>query len=464
MATAQNLIPNPRFEQISDCQKASSLPAPIELAPPWFNPNGTRYNASYSLSAKVCVPVAQWVDAPFPSDGFIQTYATYQVESGNVISNKAAYASVPLTQPLQAGIYYWFSTRAIIALGTFNGIGSPEENSFGVLLSPDRPAFSDETMQPIANGRPQLIFTNRRTSERRAFSDGHTDDVAGRQVMQGCFQAQGNEQYITIGDFRHPNYSHRFSLLQFTDVRLNKMPDQIDLGPDTTFCAGDKRQLNAHFPFPATYRWQNGSTDSTLTVTKSGLYSLTVTCSCRSYTDSVRVTVRDVGLTVEPDTSVCADAPILLHALLQTPGTGPVRYQWLGGSSAATLSVARPDVYTVVVEQQNCTYRDSVRVQPSGECCEVNLPTAFSPNADGLNDVFSIITGCSDVIREPELLIYNRWGEVIFRTQDLVTGWNGHANGQLCTTGEYTWQLRYTLPIRRSVIRRQQRGVVLLIR
>ena len=99
-----------------------------------------------------------------------------------------------------------------------------------------------------------------------------------------------------------------------------------------------------------------------------------------------------------------------------------------------------------MVTQQGCTYLDSVRVLPSGACCEVNLPAAFSPNADGVNDTFAVITGCSDIIQDTELLVYDRWGAVVFRTQDLARGWDGRVRGEPGLMGEYTWRLHYALP------------------
>lgn len=451
---AQNLIPNPRFEQV-DCVIGSQPPTPLDAAPPWFSPNRARNDANHLLFAIVCFPGVQ---DPRMVYGTMNLRSQYSTDAG-VVTNQGTYASAPLVQSLQSGTYYWFSMSAIISLGGNQNQGQPQEqNSFGVWFTPNRPALPDEKMLPLTQNQPQIVFPNRRTEERLTVN-GHTDNFAGKQVMQGCFQATGNEQYLTIGDFLHPNYTNRGAYLRFTDMSLTRMPDRIDLGPDTSFCAGQRTQLRANFPFPATYRWQDGSTDSTLIVTRSGLYSLTITCPCRTYTDTVRVTVRDPMLELGADTSVCAGQPIILSA-----GPGYDRYRWQDGSTASSLTVDKPGVYSVDVERFNCLAHDSVNVLPSGECCELYMPSAFSPNADGVNDAFAVVTGCSDVVREPELLIYNRWGEVIFRTPDLITGWNGYVQGVACSVGKYTWQLRYAIPRRRALVRQQQRGTVLLTR
>lgn len=437
----QNLIPNPRFRNLVDCDFKPRRN--IQDAPPWYGMG--RFRSGDGLAAQ-CV----WPRVDTNSIIITSTYATID----GILKDEGGYAVTPLLQPLQAEKYYWMNMMAYMAVTSVNGVRSQIEASYGANFTADRPTKATDVMIPIANGVPTLLFPQLPVTR-----SSPVGELYAWQTVSSCFQAKGGERYITIGDYRHPAYTNRNATFYFTDLSLVAMPDRIDLGPDTSFCASQRTQLNAHFPFPATYRWQDGSTDSTLTVTRSGLYSLTITCPCRTYTDTVRVTVRDPLLELGADTSVCAGQPIILSA-----GLGYDRYRWQDGSTASSLKVDKPGVYRVDVERFNCPARDSVNVLPSGECCELYVPTAFSPNADGINDAFAVVTGCSDVIREPELLIYNRWGETIFRTPDLTTGWNGYVQGTPCSVGKYTWQLRYALPKRRSLIRQQQRGTVLLIR
>ena len=72
----------------------------------------------------------------------------------------------------------------------------------------------------------------------------------------------------------------------------------------------------------------------------------------------------------------------------------------------------------------------------------IYVPTAFTPDNDGVNDAFKVNTETLQVF---ELKIYNRWGEMIFHTNNLNESWNGsHKNGDyFCPDGVYTWQVRY---------------------
>ncbi|NOG94459.1 MAG: gliding motility-associated C-terminal domain-containing protein [Bacteroidetes bacterium] len=74
----------------------------------------------------------------------------------------------------------------------------------------------------------------------------------------------------------------------------------------------------------------------------------------------------------------------------------------------------------------------------------VNLPNAFSPNADGENDVFHLLG--ADSVAEMELRIYNRWGQEVFYSNQKEIGWDGNFKGQPAPTGVYAYTLVATLP------------------
>lgn len=69
----------------------------------------------------------------------------------------------------------------------------------------------------------------------------------------------------------------------------------------------------------------------------------------------------------------------------------------------------------------------------------VYIPNAFTPNGDNLNDIFKIeYFGLSGY----ELTIFDRWGELIFKSKD--GGWDGNRRGNPCEQGVYVWRLVYT--------------------
>jgi len=68
----------------------------------------------------------------------------------------------------------------------------------------------------------------------------------------------------------------------------------------------------------------------------------------------------------------------------------------------------------------------------------VELPTAFTPNGDGLNDSFGAV---SKGVEEYKLVIYNRFGDVIFTSTDVETKWDGKIQGDAAPSGAYVYQI-----------------------
>ncbi|MBB1283446.1 gliding motility-associated C-terminal domain-containing protein [Flavisolibacter sp. BT320] len=92
--------------------------------------------------------------------------------------------------------------------------------------------------------------------------------------------------------------------------------------------------------------------------------------------------------------------------------------------------------------------------------CLLSMPTAFTPNGDGKNDVFRILNAVK--AENLELLVFNRWGQQIFKTKDWKKGWDGRIKGEPQPTGVYVWLLRYTNRDTKQKV--EQKGVVTLIR
>ncbi|MGE5425013.1 MAG: gliding motility-associated C-terminal domain-containing protein, partial [Syntrophothermus sp.] len=68
---------------------------------------------------------------------------------------------------------------------------------------------------------------------------------------------------------------------------------------------------------------------------------------------------------------------------------------------------------------------------------------AFSPNDDGINDIFRITGLPGGNITKFSLQIFDRWGRRLFFTNDPLEGWNGKCNGEACPGGVYAWIITY---------------------
>jgi gliding motility-associated-like protein len=113
---------------------------------------------------------------------------------------------------------------------------------------------------------------------------------------------------------------------------------------------------------------------------------------------------------------------------------------WSSNSCDTIHSYTAPGTYTlmqVVTNVNGCrdtAYLDVI-IRPEFLFW---IPNAFTPNNNGLNDVFKpVILG----VHNYEFLIFDRWGEQIFKTNDMNEGWNGFFKGRLCTNDVFVYKI-----------------------
>jgi len=88
------------------------------------------------------------------------------------------------------------------------------------------------------------------------------------------------------------------------------------------------------------------------------------------------------------------------------------------------------------------------------------MPSAFTPNGDGRNDLFRIPPGIPVTITR--FAVYDRWGGMVFATSNTGEGWDGTRSGTLQPTGTYAWYVEYFNPLTKRM--EMQKGTVELIR
>ncbi|RAJ79896.1 gliding motility-associated-like protein, partial [Chitinophaga dinghuensis] len=223
------------------------------------------------------------------------------------------------------------------------------------------------------------------------------------------------------------------------NVRL-KPSIKVNLGPDRNICPGTTITLDGTTDNAISYLWNDGDPNPVKQINQAGRYKLAVMdkfCQ-RVYMDSVKVNVTGIPkVNLGNDTVMCKGETLTLKAI----GTGISAVRWDNGSSAPTMNVTESGTYTVTVFNDCGSATDKIRVDFT--VCEPKpqVPNAFSPNGDGRNDVFK------PVVRGPmyeyELRIFNRWGEMIFISDDQHRGWDGKHKGVPVDVGTYVWWLTY---------------------
>ena len=116
-------------------------------------------------------------------------------------------------------------------------------------------------------------------------------------------------------------------------------------------------------------------------------------------------------------------------------------YWWNTGDTTSQITIDSTGLYSVEAESdQGCKSTEAVWVLWAGK--SFFIPNAFTPNGDGLNDVFGVIPRL-DYINQYRISIFNRWGQMIFNTSDLNQGWDGSYQGKPCPLGVYVYRIVY---------------------
>ncbi len=225
----------------------------------------------------------------------------------------------------------------------------------------------------------------------------------------------------------------------------------VDLGNDTVVCPGTNITLNAVTPGGSTtYLWQDGSTDPIFSVNTPGLYHVAVGQGVCTETDSIRVSYFSFPVPTFTDTTFCfreakkcfEDQTEKVLRLAPFAGySGNETYAWSNGENTPFIDVDQPGIYRVSVSDNTCneSYTINVTSRCEGVIC---FPTAFIPDlTTGPNAIFKAV-GVG--IQTYELIIYNRWGEVIFHTKDLNAGWDGTFQGRSLPSGIYSYKYSST--------------------
>ena len=123
--------------------------------------------------------------------------------------------------------------------------------------------------------------------------------------------------------------------------------------------------------------------------------------------------------------------------------TNMTDYVWSTGEQMPNITVTAPGMYMVTATQGECSVSARYVIEPC--IFELYLPNAISSSReDGLNDYFSISEHAQGMINLFEISIFNRWGELVFYSNNKGFQWNGEVKGQIYHQNVYNYIIEYT--------------------
>jgi gliding motility-associated-like protein len=234
-------------------------------------------------------------------------------------------------------------------------------------------------------------------------------------------------------------------------------PSPVITATVTDGCINIPVQFNAAQTDNATtvtqWNWQfgNGLTGTLQnplhTYNTTGNYTTLVTATagngCTSNTISLPVFINRAIANAGNDTTVIKNEPFQLN------GSGGQTYSWSPDAGLNNSAVANPVAtleddqrYTLTVTTaEGCTDTDDIAITVF-KGSAIYVPTGFTPNGDGINDVLKpYYIGIKNL---DYLMLYNRWGQVVFSSKNMNAGWDGTIKGVKQLTGVFIWRLRAT--------------------
>jgi gliding motility-associated-like protein len=447
----QNLVPNPGFDEITDCPNDWNQ---VHYAEPWYNPsNGypAVFNAC-STEERFAVPYAGISSVlsymePRSGDGYAHL-RPYR----NVVNGVVGYIATPLIKPLEENQNYYIEYYVIpdhpIAIG-YEGFS----DAIGLAFTEEYHYEEIENqgalkLNPAIENRGKLI-----------------KDTLNWTRISGCYRAGGWEAHAIIGNFRttsetlfetnRPHVNGHDVYMYIEDVLIHK----VDPLPDTVLlCRGDRAlEFSVDSLGQAGLLWNDGSTDRHKVIDQPGMYTVDVFFEHCTIRDTLIVLEYDILAENIRDSVVvkCSDETIDLEAGI------PGAYVWSTGDTTRQINVRTNGTYEVTVVH-NCGVLDQVYHVEDRSCgCFIYIPDAFTPNGDGLNDELEVFAECDFILEFESLRIFDRWGGLVFETSDVARhGWKGEGkDGKPDSADAYVWELIYRVD---GEIRRESGHVQLL--
>ncbi len=342
----QNLVPNPDFETFTFCPNILGAIC-NGIATPWVC--GTS-GGSVDYFNSCANP--SWFGVP---DNLLGSQLAHSgvAYAGCLFRwpfpNYREYLLIQLTEPLVADS--WYQVNFYVSLADA-ACGIEEIGAYLSVTSPWQP------INTVLNVVPQIETHY-----------GYITDQANWVLVSGCYQAEGGEEFLTIGNFHEdsatpvdPSCNRDTAYYYIDDVSVveGAAPDEftIDLGGPVTVCFS--YEIDPGIPGGYYLTWSDGSHGPTLLVTETGTYSLTVSDGCNFGTGEIDVTIigNTGSIDIGPDElTICSGE---VYEVSLDPDLG--QYTWNDGSTGADYVISTPGVYSVTLDNACEVLSDEITI------------------------------------------------------------------------------------------------------
>ncbi len=220
-------------------------------------------------------------------------------------------------------------------------------------------------------------------------------------------------------------------------VRLTLQQEKDFILQDTTICIGDTAWFSL-VNYNYTLRWSTGDTSKITYITTDSTITVEASQNGCMFTDTASIDYIDLPTFAWTSDTFLCERQILNLSTYADNAT----YRWEPMAvTDPSIAISDTGMHWIYVTNVCGTRADSVNVWSKNCDCLTYVPNAFSPNLDGLNEGLRPHINC--IVRELQFRIYNRWGELIYESQDAQVAWDGTYKKALVQRGIYLWTLDY---------------------
>lgn len=410
------------------------------------NTLGCTLTNNFNIQANTFVPPFQYsqgnTSCQQATDGFAvfapQDTLTWQFQwldsQNNVIGSGSVNQNSDTLNNISAGVYTLVLT---------NIFGCSLTHPFTITANPFNADFS--VAPPVLCDGSPVNFINTSVGSVDTYHWNYGDGTSG-------FQQTGNHTYSPAS-----NYSVTLTISNSSGC-IDSVTKPISILPNIIAnfsffplegCVGSPIIFTDESnQFPTGWLWNFGDQEtSTLEVPShsfnaDGQYSVTLTVTdslCGTDSKTLPITIHFVpDVNLGNDTDVCKFESLHLDA--GYPGT---TYTWSTGETTQIINPPIPDhdtYFSVIVNNFGCLGYDTLLASIN---CDVTMPSSFTPNSDGHNDIFRPL---GYRITHYDMVIYNRWGEIVYEinSPNISNGWNGKFNNTDAEVGVYVYYMNAT--------------------
>lgn len=425
LSVAQNLVLNPSFELYKLCPSSKNLNFSSDIMQRFC------HNwESIGIAQRLAIGAGgQYLNTcvvePFPANGLPNSKWAYQhPHSGNAVaqilisgsstfSESRLFYGVELAKPLVVGKKYKIGFYINLADSCKSAC-----NNIGIRLFTDKVKIKDTT------SKNDMSYDD--------FAHVYTKDIIEEKVdwvkVDGTIIADSAYSYLAIGNFFNKNSTtYKFDLPHgssdiisylIDDVFVEEAEKSINV-QQTTYCINDTAILDA-MGADENFFWSLNKTD-TLSTNSSIKYLVTENTTLylvsSNKIDSVVIAVIPQPEKVVPtQIELCDNYFVEIDAFNKNAD----KYLLNDVEINSTFKINKPGSYILKTITKTCHRYDTIDVANCNS--SLYVPNAFSPNNDGLNDIFKPI---GIQIYNYEMRVYNKWGQLIFFTNNIDNGWDG---------------------------------------